>query len=143
MDRNDLASKMSPETSDRIDRVMCMYNAPFARFLGIEIESVDTDRVVCSLELRPEHFNSMDRAHGATIYGLIDHTFGIIANLSHDSTGQSSNITFYRPALGRLIAVAEPINRSRSLETYDVRVLSEEGKLIASATCTAFVIRRD
>ncbi|MBO4798765.1 MAG: PaaI family thioesterase, partial [Candidatus Methanomethylophilaceae archaeon] len=84
----------------------------------------------------------MGRGHGAAIYALMDHTFAIACNISSDSTGQSSEIKYYRPASGKLTAIAEPINRSRSLEVYSVRAVSEEGKLIASATCTSFIIKK-
>ncbi len=143
MDADGLRSRMSPDTVQYADRVMDMYGAPFARWLGIEIESVSADSVVCSLELKPEHMNSMGRGHGAAIYGLIDHTFAIMTNMAHDATGQNTDVSYYRPAQGRITATAVPINRSRSLEVYDVRVTSEEGKLIASAVCTSFVLRRD
>lgn len=141
MSRELILSRMSEDTRQYIDSVVDMYEAPFARFLGIEIESVERDRVECSLQLRPELMNSMGRGHGGAVYGLIDHTFAIACNLVHPCTGQNTDVIFYRPASGRLRAVCVPINRSRSLEMYDVRVYSEEGKLVASATCTSFVLR--
>ena len=143
MDKDDLLPKMSEDTREYADRVISMYNAPFAREMGIEIVSVERDRVECSMAIRPEHLNSMGRGHGAAIYALIDHTFAIATNLMHDATGQSSTVSFYRPASGTIRAICTPINRSRSLEMYDVRVLSEEDKLVASSVCTAFVLRRD
>ena len=143
MNREDLSQRLSEAASPYLDRVIAMYEAPFAREMGVEVESVDLDRVECSLMLRPEHMNSMGRGHGAVIYALLDHTFAIAANLVRDCTGQSSEVKFFRPASGKLTAVCVPVNRSRSLEVYDVRVLSEEGKLIASAVCTAFAIKRD
>lgn len=141
MDRDDILARMSEDMKGRVDEAVEMYNAPFARLLGIEIESIERDRVECSMELRPELMNSMGRGHGAAIYGLIDHTFAIACNVSHPCTGQSSTVSFYRPASGRLKAVCVPVNRSRSLEVYDVRVYAENGKLIASATCTGFVLK--
>ena len=38
MDREELLSVLAPEVRDRIDRVEEMYNAPFARMMGIEPE---------------------------------------------------------------------------------------------------------
>ena len=143
MNIDELRSMMSPDVREYAERIMEMYEAPFARFVGLEISEISRDRVVCYLDLRPELMNSMGRGHGGAIYTLIDHTFAIAANLVHDSTGQNTNVSFYRPAQGRLTAVAVPINRSRSLEVYDVRVTNDEGKLIASSVCTAFVLRRD
>lgn len=140
MEREEIISRMSEDTRGRIDAVMEMYDAPFARFLGIEIESIGTDRVECSLDLRPELLNSMGRGHGGAIYSLIDHTFAIACNINHPSTGQATSISYYRPATGRIRAVCIPINRSRSLEVYDVKAYSDEGKLLASATCTSFTL---
>ena len=143
MNRDELRAMMSPDVREYAERIMEMYEAPFARFVGLEISEISRDRVVCYLDLRPELMNSMGRGHGGAVYTLIDHTFAIAANLVHDSTGQNTNVSFYRPAQGRLTAVAVPINRSRSLEVYDVRVTNDEGKLIASSVCTAFILRRD
>lgn len=143
MNIDELRSKMSPDTCEYAERIMDMYNAPFARLIGLEIDSISKDRVECHLDLRSDLMNSMGRGHGGAVYGLVDHTFAIIANLVHDSTGQNTSVSFYRPAQGRLTAVAVPVNRSRSLEVYDVRVTNEEGKLVASSICTAFVLRRD
>ena len=143
MNIDELRSMMSPDVREYAERIMEMYEAPFARFVGLEISEISRDRVVCYLDLRPELMNSMGRGHGGAVYTLIDHTFAIAANLVYDSTGQNTNVSFYRPAQGRLTAVAVPINRSRSLEVYDVRVTNDEGKLIASSVCTAFVLRRD
>lgn len=140
MDRDQILAVMSKDTRCCIDRVMEMYGAPYARFLGIEIESIEQDRVECSLCIRPELLNSMQRAHGGAIYALMDHAFGISANMSHPCTGQSAEISYYRPASGKMRAVSVPINRSRSLEVYDVRAYAENGKLLASATFTAFVL---
>ena len=93
------------------------------------------------MEIQPFMINSMGRVHGGAIYTLIDHTFAIISNMFHDGTGQSTEVKFYRPAKTRLRCVVRPINISRSLAIYDARVYSEEGKLIASSTCTGFIIQ--
>ncbi len=124
------------------ERVMTMYRAPFARMLGIELVSVGKEGATCTMELLPEHLNSMGRGHGAAVYALVDHAFAFASNAYADGTGQSTEVKFYRPAQGKLTAVASPVNKSRSLEVYDVRVTSEEGKLIASAVCTAFMLRK-
>lgn len=143
MERDEILSRMDAEMRPHIDDVMQMYEAPFARFLGLEIVSISSNRVECSMEVAPELMNSMGRGHGGAVYSLMDHTFAIACNIGRRCTGQSSVTTYYRPAKGVIRAVCVPINRSRSLETYDVRAYSEEGKLVASAQCTAFVLGRD
>ena len=142
MDREDLLSRMSDDVKEYVDDVMKVYNVRFARQMGIEIVSVSHEEVVCEMDLRPDQLNYMGFGHGGAIFALVDHTFGIQCNIEHPCTSQNIAINYYRPAQGRLRAISHPINRSRSLEVYEVRVLSEEGKLVASAVCTAFVLKR-
>ncbi len=141
MDKEELIPLMSEDSVEYADRVLDVFDAPFAREMGIKIESVSLEEVVCSMELKPFMINSMGRAHGAAVFALIDHTFAIMSNMTHDGTGQSMEVKYYRPCMGNLRCVARPVNVSRSLAVYDVRVYSEEGKLIASSSCTAFIIQ--
>jgi acyl-CoA thioesterase len=140
MDREQLLPRMSEDTKQYADRVLEVFDAPFAREMGVEIESVKADEVVCTMKLKPFMINSMGRAHGGVLYALMDHTFAIISNMTRDATGQSMEVKYYRPGTTDLRCVAVPINTSRSLGIYDVRVYSTEGKLLASSTCTAFVL---
>lgn len=142
MDREELLPLMSEDTKQYADRVIDVFNAPFAREMGIEIESIEREQVVCRMSLKPFMINSMGRVHGAAIYALMDHTFAIAANMTCDGTGQSMEVKYYRPATGNMRCVARPINISRSLQIFDVRAYSEEGKLLASSTCTAFIIKK-
>ena len=142
MDREELLPLMSEDSKQYADRVLDVFDAPFAQHMGIKIESISLDEVVCSMETQPFMINSMGRVHGGALYSLIDHTFAIISNMTHDGTGQSTEVKYYRPASGKMRCVAKPINVSRSLGIYDVRVYSEEGKLLASASCTVFIIHQ-
>ena len=143
MDREEILACMSDDIKQYVDNIVDMYNAPFARMMGIQIVFLEKDRAVCEMRLEPEFMNSMGRGHGGAVYALMDHTFAILCNLIHPCTGQSSTVQYYRPASGTLKAVCTPINRSRSLEVYQVMVYSEEGKLVASATNTSFVLKRE
>jgi len=133
---------MSEDTKQFADRVLEVYDAPYARHIGLEIESISSEEVVCTMKLQPFMINSMGRMHGGAIYSLMDHTFAIMSNMEHDGTGQSMEIKYFRPGSSDLRCVARKINVSRSIGTYDVRAYSDEGKLIASAVCTAFIFRR-
>ncbi len=143
MEIEELRSRMSPGTKQYAERIIEMYNAPFARMLGIDIVSVSEDSAECSMDMLPEHMNSMARAHGGAVYSLMDHAFGVAANLTRDCTGSAAEIKYYRPSIGRIRAVATLINRSKSLEIFDVRAYNQDGKLVASMVCTAFAIRRE
>lgn len=142
MDREELLPLMSEDTRQYADRVLDVYSAPFAQHIGLRIESISSEQTVCTMDVKPFMINSMGRVHGAVISALMDHTFAIMSNMTYDGTGQSMEIKYYRPGTERMRCICRPINVSRSLGIYETRVYSEEGKLIASATCTAFIIGR-
>ncbi len=142
MEKEELLSLMTDDTKQYADRVMEVFDAPFARHMGVELISLSKEEAVTTMEIQPFMINSMGRVHGGAIYALMDHTFAIISNMLHDGTGQSMEIKYYRPALGKMRCVAKPLNISRSLAVYEVKVYSEEGKIIASANCTAFILKR-
>ena len=138
MDADDITRVMSDDIKQYADKVLEVYNAPFARRLGIEIESLEKDHVKLYLDIVPEHINSRGFVHGAVIYGLIDHSLAFAANMSEEAVGQSTNIIYHRPLKeGRLSVETVLVNRSRSLCVYESKAYSN-GKLIASATLTAF-----
>ncbi len=137
-------AKIDPSLSEYLPRIEEMYNAPFVRYLGIELVSMTADEVRTRVELRPELLNSHGIGHGGTVYALADHTFAFASNITKDATGQTTTINFYRPATGKYLeAVSRRINSSRSFDTIEVCVYSDAGKLVASGMFTAFNIRRE
>ena len=137
-------ANIDPSLSPYMDRIEEMYNAPFIRQLGIELVSMTGDKVRTRLELRPELMNSHGIGHGGVVYALADHTFAFASNIRQDATGQSANISYFRPAIGKYIeAETTLINESRSLIVIKVDVTSDAGKLVASGLFTAFKIKRD
>ena len=97
MDREDILAVSSDETKPYIDRIVEVYNAPFARELGIEPDLLEKDHVRLHLDVVPEHINSRGFVHGAVIYGLMDHSLAFAANMEEEAVGQCSNIIYHRP----------------------------------------------
>ena len=138
MDDAQFLSKMSPDTHVYLDRIKDLYGAPFARELGVEIESISDDSVSLYLNIVPKHLNSRGFVHGAVIYGLADHTLAFMANMNEEAVGQSMSIQYHRPLKeGRLVSRSRVINISKSLKTYGIDTFCN-GKLISSSVCTAF-----
>ena len=138
MDDAYFLSKMSPDTHVYLDRIKDIYDAPFAKELGIEIVSISRDSVSLYLDVVPKHINSRGFVHGAVIYGLTDHTLAFAANMEEEAVGQNCNITYHRPLKeGRLISKSRIINISKSLKIYEINTYCN-GKLISSSVCTAF-----
>lgn len=134
---------IDPSIIEHIDRIEEMYNAPFVRFLGMELVSLSREEARLRMELHPEHLNSHGIGHGGVVYAIADHAFAFASNIDCDATGQCASITYHRPASGRFIeAVAKRINDSKSFGNYEVFVYSDNGKLVASGMFTAFKIKR-
>ena len=138
MDMEQLIPKLSGDAVRYADRISDVYDVSYARLMGFEIDTIDTENVSLYLDIRPEHINSRGYVHGAVIYGLIDHTLAFAANMTEESVGQNVSIIYHRPMReGRLITKSRLINTSRSLKVYEICAYCD-GKLIASAICTAF-----
>ena len=121
-------------------------NDRFAELIGIEIESIAADEVVCGLPIEPRHLNAGNTVQGGAIFTLADFTFAIACNYADfavrgraATVGQSGNISFLRPGIGkRLTARSRCIKKGKILSVYHVTVTNDEGALIAEMTANAF-----
>jgi len=142
MDMERLKGLVDPEMHGWLDNILEMCNAPYAANNGIELVSACKKRVVMKKEVRPHDLNSNGVVHGATSFGLIDHTFAVICNMDDRTVGLSCSIVYHRPCFGGVLeAEANLINESKSLVTVDVSLRCED-RLIASATAVGFKAER-
>ena len=120
----------------------------FADMIGIEIDSITADEVVCSMGIREHHLNAGDKVQGGATFTLADLTFAVACNyddLSADkktvSVGHSCNITFFKPATGKkLIAKSKCLQKGRRLSVYRVDVTDDNGTHVAEMTGNAYTV---
>jgi len=113
----------------------------YAQLLGIVLLEVQDGYASVSMEIKPEHKNGADMAHGGVIFSLADFAFAAASN-SHGSLalGISAHISFLKAATKtRLYAQAREISRNKKLATYDIRVTDEEGALIATFSGMVYI----
>lgn len=117
-------------------------NDKIAKLFGIVLEDYGEGWARTSMIVKEEMLNAYDLAHGAAIYALADVAFAVACN-SHGSKAVALSVTIHyrRPAsLGkRLIAMAEEESKGKTTALYKIRVVDEEGKLVASATGLAYI----
>jgi len=143
METETLRDLVGTEYIPYLDRIKVMCEAPYAVANGIELVSLTKESAKMRKVVRPDDLNSNGVAHGAVLFGLIDHTFAMAANVICDGVGQSCNIIYHRPVTGKVIETeSRLINESRSLIIYDVRLFCD-GKLCTSATCTGFKTKKE
>jgi uncharacterized protein (TIGR00369 family) len=119
---------------------------PIAALIGFEVEEIGDGRAVTSLQTGPQHANPMGTLHGGILCDLADAAMGMafVSTLAADEsfTTMALNINFFRPIWQtRLRAEARVINRGKNVGYVECDVTDQEGKSIAKATSTCFILR--
>jgi acyl-CoA thioesterase len=115
---------------------------PFVRHNHIEVEEVERDRAVLSLEIRPESLNLYGQLHGGAIYTMADNAAGCATRTDGRLyVTQASDMHYlHNQSSGVARAEARVLHRGRTTVLVEVSVTGEEGKLLASGTFTFFCI---
>jgi acyl-CoA thioesterase len=114
----------------------------FMRHNFIEMESVERDRAVFRLTIRPESCNPYGMVHGGAIYTLADNATGVAAHTDgRNYVTQTSTFHFLRnQAAGTVRATAWIRHRGHSTALVAVDVTGEGGRLLATGEFTFFCV---
>ena len=120
---------------------MTLDHVPFARLLGIEVDSVEPGHAVLSMQLRHEHMRNNAIAHGGVIATLIDSAMAIaiMALLDENEHTVTVDLTIHylRPVPeGSAKASARVVRAGRRVVTVSAELFDAEGKLAATAIST-------
>jgi acyl-CoA thioesterase len=114
---------------------------PWAAFLGIEVEEVREGYARCSITVKPEYMNAVERAHGAIICAIADQAFAVACN----STGVIAiavnfSVNYHTAAVDgeKIFAEATPVSIGRKISVWDITVRGAGDKLVATACGTAY-----
>ena len=118
----------------------------FATGIGIIIDSVTEDCVICSMEINDSHKNSVDGVQGGAIFTLADLAFAVHCNLARIcgedvgvTVGQSCSISFLKGTKGsRLTAKSTCLSKGRSISVYRICVEDDFGAQIAEMLANGF-----
>jgi acyl-CoA thioesterase len=114
---------------------------PMASFLGIAVEEVREGYARCSLRVRAEYLNAVNRAHGVTVGAVADQAFAVGSNsLGTSAVGMSLSINYLSAGMEgeTLVAEARPVNIGRRVSLWNIEVRGGDGRLIATASGTAY-----
>jgi len=120
---------------------MTLDHVPFAKLLGIEVDSVESGHAVLSMKLRHEHMRNNAIAHGGVIATLIDSAMAIaiMALLEENERTVTVDLTIHylRPVPeGSAKASARVVRAGRRVVTVSAELFDGEGKLAATAIST-------
>jgi 1,4-dihydroxy-2-naphthoyl-CoA hydrolase len=114
--------------------------------LGIRLTEVSPERILATLEVRPELCTVGKTLHGGSIMAFADTlgAVGTVLNLpaGHRTTTIESKTNFLGAApLGtRVTGESTPLHRGRTTMVWQTRVTAESGKLVALVTQTQMVL---
>ena len=120
---------------------MTLDEVPFAKLLGIEIESVKPGHAVLSMKIRDDLKRNGGIAHGGGVAALIDSAmaFAIVPLLSENEHTVTVDLTihFMRPLTeGSARASARVVRAGKRLITVSAELFDSQEKLAATALST-------
>ena len=136
----------SSETVHPLVRKVIDAKPPIAKLIGFEVVEIGDGRAIGSLQAGPQHANPMGTLHGGVLCDIADAAMGMAfaSTLAPDEsfTTIALSINFFRPVWeARLKAEARVINRGKSVGYLECDVTDQDGKHIARANSTCFVLR--
>ena len=143
IEKNTIAS---PQTNNRLVEKVLASKPPIAELIGFEVEEIGDGRAVGSLKSGPQHANPMGTLHGGVLCDLADAAMGMAfaSTLSEEEsfTTMTLNINFFRPVWqSELRAEARVVNRGKNIGYVECEVTDQDGRRVAKANSTCFVLR--
>jgi acyl-CoA thioesterase len=116
-------------------------DVPFARLLGIELESLEPGHAVLSMKMRDDLKRSGGIAHGGAVASLIDSAmaFAILSLLGDDEQTVTVDLTIHylRPVSeGSARASARVVRAGKRVVTVSAELFDHQDKLAATAIST-------
>lgn len=120
---------------------MTLDHVPFAKLLGIEVDSVEPGHAVLSMKLRDDLMRNNGIAHGGAIATLIDSAMAIaiMAQLAEGERTVTVDLTIHylRPiSEGTARASARVVRSGRRVITVSAELFDNNGKLSATGIST-------
>jgi len=136
----------SSDTAHPLIKKVLGSKPPIAELIGFNVEGISDGRAVVSLQSGPQHANPMGTLHGGVLCDVADAAMGMAfastLALGESFTTIALGINFFRPVWqARLRAEAHVVNRGKNVGYVECEVTDQDGKRIAKANSTCFVLR--
>ena len=134
-----MTSSLTDEQRQRIADALS--KVPFAKLLGIKLDSVEPGLASLSLEIRDDFKQNAGVVHGGVIAALIDSAmaFAIVPLLKSDETTTTVDLTisYLRPLRsGTAVATARVLRAGGRLIVLTADLVDNDGNLAATALST-------
>jgi len=120
---------------------MTLDDVPFAKLLGIEVESIEPGHAVLSMQIRDDLKRNGGIAHGGAVATLIDSAmaFAILPTLAENEHSITVDLTIHylRPlSEGSARASARVVRAGKRVITVSAELFDSQEKLAATAIST-------
>jgi uncharacterized protein (TIGR00369 family) len=120
-------------------------NIPFLDHLGVIPEMAEGGKSRISLDLKPEHINSFQVAHGGLVMTLLDFAMAAAARsvFNHPLGAITIDMTasFFLPSTGKIVVEGLVLKPGKTINYCEAVVLNEKGQITAKSSGT-FVLRK-
>jgi 1,4-dihydroxy-2-naphthoyl-CoA hydrolase len=129
-----------------IDFIKEVIKPQFPGLMGMELTEVTPERVVASMEVRPDLCTVGEILHGGALMAFADTLGGVatfvnLAKGSRTTTIESkTNFLSAAPLGTRIIGECTPLHRGKTTMVWQTLVKSENGKLCAIVIQTQMVL---
>ena len=118
-----------------------LHNLPFARLMGMHLDSLKLDEAVISLEVRDDLRQPSGVLHGGVTASLIDTAMAFAVRTRLEPTAATATIDltvhYLRPLVeGRAICTGRVVRAGKRVFTVSADVHNEEGKIVATGLST-------
>jgi uncharacterized protein (TIGR00369 family) len=140
-----IASGLTDSQQRRVEQAIGA--VPFAKFLGIQLESIEPGRATMSLQIREELKQNAGIVHGGVVASLIDSAtaFAILLLLKDDerTTTVDLTISYLRPLIdGKISATAKVVRAGGRIVVLSAELHDDQGNLSATALSTYIKLTR-
>jgi uncharacterized protein (TIGR00369 family) len=138
-------SGLTESQQKRVERALDA--VPFAKLLGIRLDSIEPGKATLALEIREELKQNAGIVHGGVVASLIDSAtaFAILPLLKDDerTTTVDLTISYLRPLInGRISATAKVVREGGRIVVLSAELHDDQGNLAATALSTYIKLLR-
>ena len=130
---------------ERAERIAANLSAdPYARQLGITLVNVDDETVTVAMPLTQDHENFLSGTHGGALFSVADCAFSLASNAYEEpAVAVDTHLAITAPSRAgdKLIATAVEVDRGKTLATYRVEVVRDDGRVCGQFTGTVYIKR--
>ena len=115
------------------------------KHLGMKFIEMTKERIVATIEVRPELLTTTGTVHGGTLMAFAD-TLGAAGTVVHLQEGQStatleSKTNFFAACkAGTIRGEATPLHLGKRTHVWQTRITDDKGKLLSLTTQTQMIL---